>query len=297
MPIKKTHKGPILTSDQQTVVTALHRAMVASLTEDTWRELGHATNTFDWIREHPRLLKSCHFEDTDYPRHAKDALEHMLLQDPSNLQVILGFGEVAKWVRENRPHVYQMVAVQEFPGATALGDYAAEKTVRLDAQVSSDHAPPEIKESLQRFRSDYPEPRKVAFIMMQLSHSKAHREIAEGVRGGLKPFGVAGVRADEKQYHDDLLSNVLTYVFGCGLGVAIFERIEGEEFNPNVALEVGYMFALRKPVCLLKDRTLKALHTDLVGKLYRVFDPQDPIATIPRELSRWFTDKDLHKGT
>ena len=31
----------------------------------------------------------------------------------------------------------------------------------------------------------------------------------------------------------------------------MFERIESERHNPNVALEVDYMMALGKPVCLL----------------------------------------------
>ncbi len=41
--------------------------------------------------------------------------------------------------------------------------------------------------------------------------------------------------------------------------MAIYERIETQTYNPNVALEVGYLFAMRKPVCLLKDRTLDTL--------------------------------------
>lgn len=58
-----------------------------------------------------------------------------------------------------------------------------------------------------------------------------------------------------------------------------------------VALEVGYIMALRKPVCLLKDKTLKALPTDLVDKLYRVFDPQDPQGTIPDGISKCLIDR------
>jgi 16S rRNA G966 N2-methylase RsmD len=44
---------------------------------------------------------------------------------------------------------------------------------------------------------------------------------------------------------------------------------------------------------VLKDQTLRALHTDLVGKLYREFDPQRPKGTIPKEIERWLTDKGL----
>ena len=55
------------------------------------------------------------------------------------------------------------------------------------------------------------------------------------------------------------------------------------------------MLVLKKHLCLLKDKTLTTLHADLVGKLYRVFDPLDPVATIPKELSEWLKDKGLDK--
>ncbi len=127
--------------------------------------------------------------------------------------------------------------------------------------------------------------------MMQFKETKAHEVIAAAVKACLAAHGIVGVRADDKEYHSDLFPNVQTYLHGCGLGVAIFERIEAEIFNPNVSLEVGYMFAMGKPVCLLKDRTLTALHTDLVGKLYREFDPQDPAKTIHPALSKWLVDR------
>jgi len=160
---------------------------------------------------------------------------------------------------------------------------------------SSISVPVEIQESFQRFQKDHPDPTKIAFLIMRFGKTQAHDRIVAGIKRALDPLGIAVVRADDKEYHDDLLSNVLTYIHGSGFGIAVFERIEKEEFNPNVALEVGYVSALRKPLCLLKDKTLKTLQADLVGKLYRVFDPQDPIATIPQELSRWLEDKGLDK--
>lgn len=156
-----------------------------------------------------------------------------------------------------------------------------------------EQVPAEIKESLEHFRIDHPDPLKVAFLIMRFGTTKAHENIVAGVRKALDPLKITVVRADDKQYHDDLFPNVLTYVYGCGFGIAVFERIETEEFNPNVALEVGYMFALRKPVCLLKEKTLKTLHADLVGKLYQVFESLNPIETIPLALSQWLRDKRL----
>ena len=41
-------------------------------------------------------------------------------------------------------------------------------------------------------------------------------------------------RADEREYSDNLLDNVLTYLYACDFGVAVFERVESDEFNPNV---------------------------------------------------------------
>ena len=151
--------------------------------------------------------------------------------------------------------------------------------------------PIEIQESLARFRADHPDPATVAFVMMRFDADAPFQRIVEAIRGGLAPFGITALRADDKEYHDDLFLNVLTYVYGCGVGVAVFERITSENTNPNIALELGYMFALRKPVCLLKDQTLPALQSDLVGKLYRPFDTFDPAATVPRALTSFLEQR------
>ncbi|MCH7977330.1 MAG: hypothetical protein IIC18_12375, partial [Bacteroidetes bacterium] len=153
--------------------------------------------------------------------------------------------------------------------------------------------PIEIQESLVQFRTDYPDESKVAFIMMQFGSTEAHDNIVKSIQKTLEPLGITALRADNKQYHDDLFPNILTYIWCSSFGVAVFERIEAEDFNPNVSLEVGYMRALRKSVCLLKDKTLQTLQTDLVGKLYRSFDPQDPESGIPVELGKWLEDKDI----
>lgn len=166
----------------------------------------------------------------------------------------------------------------------------------LEAPQEEDVAnivPPVIAESLQRFRENHPFKSKTAFIMMRFQDSPAHQKIDMAIRSALAAHGIDAVRADDKQYHEDLFPNVLTYIHGCGFGVAVFERLVNDEFNPNVSLEVGYLFAQKKPVCLLKDQTIKTLHTDLVGKLYRPFDPQEPIKTIPPVLGKWLNDQGL----
>jgi len=129
--------------------------------------------------------------------------------------------------------------------------------------------------------------------MMRFGTTEAHTEIVKVIKDVLSKYEIVAMRADDKEYHDDLFSNVLTYIYGCNFGIAVFERLETDDFNPNVALEVGYMRALKKPVCLLKDKTIKTLQTDLLGKLYKSFDPQDPANSMPTELEKWLRDKDI----
>lgn len=176
---------------------------------------------------------------------------------------------------------------------TPEGFRAADSNFANTESVDGMSPPAEISDSLDKFREDFPDPAKAAFIMMRFGSTTAHEKITEAISKTLDPLGITALRADRRKYHDDLFPNILTYIHGCRFGVAVFERIEADDFNPNVSLEVGYMLGLRKSVCLLKDRTLKTLHTDLVGKLYRQFDPQDPLGTIPNELSKWIADRDL----
>jgi len=53
------------------------------------------------------------------------------------------------------------------------------------------------------------------------------------------------------------------------------------------------MMALNKPVLFLKDKTLRFLHTDLVGRLYEIFDAQSPNETVPAVLEKWLRNKSI----
>jgi hypothetical protein len=188
---------------------------------------------------------------------------------------------------------YYLPAAKDISEAEALLDLGVQVGAPAQKGRNSMNAPIEIRDSLKRFRQDYPDATKVAFIMMQFGKTPAHDRIVASLKTALSKHGIVALRADEKWYHDELYWNVLTYIHGCRFAIAVFERIEADDFNPNVSLEVGYVFAVRKPVCLLKDKTLRRLPTDLVGKLYREFDSQDPEVTIPRELEFWLRDKEV----
>jgi len=177
---------------------------------------------------------------------------------------------------------------------------AIRKALRPDESIMTQNSispqakiPDEIKTSLTSFQAEYPDANRTGFIMMRFGKTLAHNSIVSAIKETLKKSSLTGVRADDKDYNDSVLPNVQTYMHRCGFGIAVFERIEEESFNPNIALEVGYMLALGKPVCLLKDKNLKSLQTDLIGKLYRSFDILEPLETIPPELENWLEDRHL----
>ncbi len=166
----------------------------------------------------------------------------------------------------------------------------------LSRELFQKHAlrnPDELLPSLSKLQQDYPSSAKNGFIIMQFSDTKAHQSILNSIRLTLKKFSLNGLRADDKEYSDELLTNIRTYIHGCSFGIAVFERLLEDDFNPNISLEVGYMMAQGKPIFFLKDKTLKNLHTDIIGKLYRNFDPQNPEGTIPDQMENWLRDKGL----
>ncbi|WP_292347977.1 DUF2321 domain-containing protein [Methanoregula sp. PtaB.Bin085] len=146
---------------------------------------------------------------------------------------------------------------------------------------------PAIQDSLKRYKQLYPPPEKTAFIMMRFGATAQHREILDVITTALKNNKISGLRADSLIFHEDLYYNILTYLHGCDFGVAVFEVIEDPEYNPNVAFEVGFLKALGKPVCLLKEKSLEKLPTDLIGKNYNEFDINDCEKSIQDELNYW----------
>lgn len=153
--------------------------------------------------------------------------------------------------------------------------------------------PLEIHNSIKKYNQDHQNVPKTAFIMMSFGDTKAHKMIVDTIKDLLSRYGIVALRADDKEYHDSLFPNVLTYIYGCDFGIAVYERLESDYINPNVSLEVGYLKALKKPLCLLKDNTMKVLPTDLLGQLYKPFDPQSPEKSIPMELEKWLRERDI----
>jgi hypothetical protein len=131
-------------------------------------------------------------------------------------------------------------------------NFAEEETATPVSTLAQPH-PPEIAMSLDRLRAKYPDPKKLGFLVMRFTAAKPFSKIVETIKKTGEQYGLTIIRADENEFHADLWGNVRTHLHGCGFGIAIYERIETNEPNANVGLEVGYLLAMNKPVLLLRQ--------------------------------------------
>lgn len=180
--------------------------------------------------------------------------------------------------------------VKQYVGAILEAQRKPEKSISEESMIH-----PEIASGIEKFRQDYPASQRTAFIIMQFGTTKLHQDIVDCVKEQLSKHDITALRADDKEYLDDLFPNIKVYMHACDFGVAVFDRITEDDFNPNVTLEVGYMLGMGKDVLLLKDKTLKSLSTDLTGRLYKPFDTTDVGGTMPTQIGKWLKDKGLTK--
>ena len=92
---------------RNSLASALIKAIQATVRDaGTWHRLGYATNTREWIEDHPRLLRSLQYGDNDYEANVVSAVEHMINTDESNVDSIWHFGGIATWIGTNEPTIY-----------------------------------------------------------------------------------------------------------------------------------------------------------------------------------------------
>ncbi|MGV9253245.1 hypothetical protein [Streptomyces sp. NPDC003697] len=150
-----------------------------------------------------------------------------------------------------------------------------------------------LAEACQKFFHDHPCYEKNVFLMTRFDASnRLLVELDVELRRVLRAAGYDPVRADDKVYVADrnLWNNVCTYMLCCKQGVAILEDRAKDEFNPNVALEYGFMRALNRNVLLFADVGFRNLRADIIGTLREEFDITDIAGTVEPSLERWIRD-------
>lgn len=162
---------------------------------------------------------------------------------------------------------------------------------RLGDLTGVQHLEPHLRE----FLNDHPDPDRNVFVMMRFLKSAQLDEAHAAIKATLALRGFHAMRADDRDYTGELWSNIEVYLTCCRYGIAIFERIESRDFNPNVSLELGYMLGRRKRCLILKEQRLPDLPADVIHRLYKTFDMFNVEASVSREVGRWI-DVDLGAG-
>jgi hypothetical protein len=152
---------------------------------------------------------------------------------------------------------------------------------------------PDVKPYLPKVFKDYPNYETNVFIIMRFHKSTQFAQLTAAVRDGLRTYGLTGIRADDKNYTDDLWSNIRACMWCCKYGLAVLEDIDDRSFNCNIALEYGYMLGLGRRVLLLREKRLQTVPSDIAGRLWKTFDAYDINTTIIEQIASWGNDLGL----
>lgn len=126
---------------------------------------------------------------------------------------------------------------------------------------------------------------KSAFIMTKYpdgddDDSKKLQRVIDLVAENLETGGFKPRVAKDVKYHDSVWDNVELNALGSTLGVAVCESRYRPEFNPNVAMEWGWMRGMGRTVIFLVESQFK-LRADVEGIIRETFDWEDVDGTIP----------------
>ena len=137
------------------------------------------------------------------------------------------------------------------------------------------------KSEIETFVNRYPFDKSV-FLMIK--YRKRNKNLISKIKSVLSENGMNCILASEHNLTDDLY-NPIACLITCSRGIAVFDRAEvGQKFNPNVAYELGMLHLLGRDCLILKHRSLKTLHTDILMKLYHEYETTEAAGT---EVRNW----------
>lgn len=130
------------------------------------------------------------------------------------------------------------------------------------------------------------------FVMMRYRTDPKYKAIETTIRNTLSNYGLQARLAKDRAFYDDLWPNIVCYMNNSKYGLVVFEEMDKREYNPNISMELGYMYALGRRCLLLKDNRMPRLPTDICGKIYKDFDTYEIEASVELRIIEW-CEKDL----
>jgi hypothetical protein len=135
------------------------------------------------------------------------------------------------------------------------------------------------------------------FIMTKYQEGKSEidaglQRVINAVIKSLSDCGFYPRMASDYAYHPLIWDNIELYLLGCCKGVAIIEDRYKPEFNPNVAMEWGWMRGMGKDVLFLVEEEFKHFRADLSGLIEYRFSWDEPEGDIKQAIEKWLKRKE-----
>jgi hypothetical protein len=232
------------------------------------------------------------------------------LQTPDLFAAVLDAHEAVTPATENYNWTDQELNVPYNTLSHILGWYRPRLFISLDTlrrdmglllpgtvrQERIDQAPAHVRNGLLSLFAEFPHYEKNCFLIMPFRPTPQLKQVHEAIKNALSAEGFNVLRADDNIYSENVFTNIEAYLHGCRFAVSVFERMANDQHNANVALEIGYMLGMGKDVCLLKERTVIGLPSDLQGRLYIEFDAFSIQDTVTSSVKRWLRERRLNQS-
>ena len=126
---------------------------------------------------------------------------------------------------------------------------------------------------------------KNVFLMMKFRDENTH--LYTLIKTKLKEHGYNCLRADDINITEKP-SNPFAVLYCCKYGIALFDKAEeNNAYSPNVAFEIGMMYAQDKEFLILRNEDLPEPPFDIATHLYRNYSNDNDINML---VEKWISD-------
>lgn len=256
------------------------------------RGTGLTPAAFAWVLEAQSAIEDAFGAEHPIARAVHSASEH--------LRTHLFYGAEWRAYARNRD-------TMEASFLAAFGLVMSDRPTQVELRNASPRTSPpnhfsHLADSLDRFWADTPFEKSV-FVMMKFpAHTMPREEqdclntIYDTISQELLRHNLVARRADKKTFspNKNLWDNLCIYMLGCRYGVAVLQDKVGDELNPNVTLEFGFMSALGRDVVLLQERDFAHVRADILSTIPKTFSIEKDLSpnrdSVRDAIASWLID-------
>lgn len=217
---------------------------------------------------------------------------------------------VLEKVQESYNSALPVLASLVFDDATAQLELKSlkKKLERIDMEIAHlirhEHLA-HLQPGLDHIQKFYTDPDRHVFVMTKFPATSPSlrkdviltailEQIVETCR---ESFGLTAVIASTRNHGGNIWENAQVHCLACTYGIAVLENKHTDEFNPNVAMEAGFMSALGKNVMLLVEDSFPP-RADIQGRICYPFhwgDADPDLESVASAVRQWLDNQGLSR--